>query len=98
MAESHISPGELFKKHKLTDIENLVRKPNDKFYVFSASDYVKQTKAAIEKAPINKQYKKYLIALVEHVNNPRTVTENDIEVTYQTFKDRKSTRLNSSHT
>lgn len=86
MAESHISPGELFKKHKLTDIEDLVRKPNDRFYVFSASDYVKQTKAAIEKAPINNQYKKYLIAVVEHVNNPRAVTEKDIEVTYETFK------------
>ena len=86
MAESSISPGELFKKHRLTQIKDLVRKPNDQFYVFTAAEYAKQAKDAIGKTNINKDYKKYLTAVVDHVNDPRKVPAKDIEIIYQTFK------------
>lgn len=86
MAESRISPGELFKKHKLTMIKELVRKPNDQFYVFSATEYANHAKVAIEKTSINQHYKNYLIALVDHVINPRAVSADDLKLTYQPFK------------
>jgi hypothetical protein len=86
MAESKISPGELFKRAKLIDIKELTRKPNDHFYVFPVNTYVKAIKDAIRAAPLHVNYKEYLDLLVDTVATRRG--EDKLRVTYETFKQR----------
>ena len=86
MAESKISPGELFKRASLTDIKELTRKPNDRFYVFPVNTYVKAVKDAIRTAPLHANYKEYLTLLVDTVATRRG--DDKLRGTYDAFKQR----------
>jgi hypothetical protein len=64
MAESAISPGELFKSVKAVTIKQLERKPNDKFFVFSRSNYSKEIIKNLSSVKLDSTYKTYLKDLV----------------------------------
>lgn len=64
MAESAISPGELFKGVRPVAIKQLERKPNDKFFVFSKKDYANAVIKNLAKIKMDVSYKTYLKDLV----------------------------------
>jgi hypothetical protein len=72
MAESAISPGELFKNKAPVEIKQLVRKPNDEFFVFNKTAYAAEVQKAVSATKINPAYKKYLNDLVDYMQNKKS--------------------------
>lgn len=86
MAESAISPGELFSKHQTKDIKQLVRKDSDKFFVFTSKEYADVVKKYLAKVQIKPSYKKYLIDLVSY--SSLTTSHKDLSQSFDTnYKD-----------
>lgn len=86
MAESAISPGELFKNVRSVSIKQLERKPNDKFFVFSRTNYSKEIIKNLAPVKVNTTYKTYLKDLVLFMN--RKADARRISHSFTTGKDK----------
>jgi len=58
-------PSDFFKNHPKSDIPQLVRTQNDKFWIFPVKDYSKIVKGKIEELKVSVAVKMYLFGLVD---------------------------------
>ena len=82
MAESKIAPGELLKGTPLQNIKELIRKPDDKFWVFATDSYVRAVRMGIARATIHRNYKTYLVDLVDYVDKHPKIPKKTLETIF----------------